>query len=115
MTQAFTHRPVMVDEVVDLLADVPAGLFVDATLGGAGHASAVLDANAGLRLIGIDRDADALVAAEERLRPYGDRVVALHHARFDRLLPVIFLATCRGCLSRLRGSWWTIRACRPLP
>ncbi len=89
MTQAFTHRPVMVDEVVDLLADVPAGLFVDATLGGAGHASAVLDANAGLRLIGIDRDADALVAAEERLRPYGDRVVALHHARFDRLPLVV--------------------------
>ena len=85
MTQAFTHRPVMVDEVVDLLADVPAGLFVDATLGGAGHASAVLAANAGLRLVGIDRDADALAAAEERLAPFGDRVVALHHARFDRL------------------------------
>jgi len=84
MTQ-FTHRPVMVDEVVGLLAEVPPGLFVDATLGGAGHASAVLAANAGLRLVGIDRDTDALTAAAERLAPFGDRVTALHHARFDRL------------------------------
>lgn len=85
MSQAFTHRPVMVDEVVALLADVPAGDFVDATLGGAGHALAVLEANPGLRLVGIDRDGEALVAAEARLAPVADRVVALHHARFDRL------------------------------
>lgn len=84
MTQAFAHRPVMVDEVVALLAGVPAGLFVDCTLGGAGHASAVLVAHPGLRLVGIDRDADALVAAEAMLAPVAERVVALHHARFDR-------------------------------
>ena len=85
MTQAFTHRPVMVDEVVTLLADVPAGVFVDATLGAGGHASAVLAAHQGLRLVGIDRDTDALAAAEATLAPLADRVVALHHARFDRL------------------------------
>ena len=85
MTQAFAHRPVMVDEVVALLADVPAGVFVDATLGAGGHACAVLAAHPGLRLVGIDRDADALAAAEATLAPFADRVVGLHHARFDRL------------------------------
>ena len=90
MTQdsnAFAHRPVMAAEVVDLLSAVPDGLFVDATLGGAGHAAAVLDAHPGLRLLGIDRDADALEVATARLQPFvkAGRVVALHHARFDRL------------------------------
>ena len=85
MTQEFVHRPVMADEVVALVADVPPGLFVDATLGGGGHAAAVLDAVPGLRLVGIDRDADALAAATASLARFGDRVDALHHARFDRL------------------------------
>ena len=85
MTQDFEHRPVMVDEVVATLAPVPAGVLVDATLGGAGHSAAVLAAHPGLRLVGIDRDADALAAAETRLVPFAGRVVALHHARFDRL------------------------------
>ena len=85
MSQEFVHRPVMADEVVALLADVPPGLFVDATLGGGGHAAAVLDASPGLRLVGIDRDADALAAAAANLARFGDRVGALHHARFDRL------------------------------
>ena len=85
MTQEFVHRPVMADEVVALLAGVPPGVLVDATLGGGGHAAAVLDAHPGLRLVGIDRDADALAAATANLARLGDRVVALHHARFDRL------------------------------
>ena len=85
MTQEFVHRPVMVDEVVALLADVPPGVLVDGTLGGGGHAAAVLDAAPGLRLVGIDRDADALAAAAANLARFGDRVDALHHARFDRL------------------------------
>ena len=85
MTQAFVHRPVMVDEVVGLLSGVPEGLFVDATLGGGGHAAAVLAVHPGLRLVGIDRDADALAAAGASLAPFGDRVLALHHARFDRV------------------------------
>ncbi|HET7489090.1 MAG TPA: 16S rRNA (cytosine(1402)-N(4))-methyltransferase RsmH [Acidimicrobiales bacterium] len=85
MTQDFAHQPVMAAEVVDLLAAVPDGLLVDATLGGGGHAAAVLAARPGLRLVGIDRDADALEAARRRLAPFGERVVALHHARFDAL------------------------------
>lgn len=64
----------MLDEVTAILAEAPEGLFVDCTLGGAGHAEAVLRANPGLRLLGIDRDDVAIDAARTRLAPFGDRV-----------------------------------------
>jgi 16S rRNA (cytosine1402-N4)-methyltransferase len=80
----FTHRPVMVAEVVDLFLPVPAGLFVDATVGGGGHAAAVLDRRDDLELLGIDRDDEALEAASRTLRPFGDRVTLARH-RFDEL------------------------------
>jgi 16S rRNA (cytosine1402-N4)-methyltransferase len=57
---------------------------VDATVGGAGHASALLEHHPHLRVLGLDQDTDALAAAAERLRPFGDRA-ALHHVRFDAL------------------------------
>ncbi|MDQ3574194.1 MAG: 16S rRNA (cytosine(1402)-N(4))-methyltransferase RsmH [Actinomycetota bacterium] len=84
MSQAFVHHPVMVEEVVALLSAVPPGVVVDATVGGGGHARALLDATAALRLVGMDRDADAVAAARQSLAAYGDRV-SVHHARFDRL------------------------------
>ena len=68
----FTHRPVMADEIVDLFAPVPPGWLVDATLGGAGHASALLEAHPQLKVLGIDQDPDALAAAGARLAPFGD-------------------------------------------
>jgi 16S rRNA (cytosine1402-N4)-methyltransferase len=85
MTESdFSHEPVMRREIVDLLADVPDGVFVDATLGGGGHSDALLRANTGLSLVGLDRDEVALDAARDRLGPHGDRVI-LRHARFDGL------------------------------
>src|SRR5260221_9209660 len=69
----FSHLPVMVREVVELLLPVPAGLFVDCTVGGAGHSAALLDARSDLRLLGIDRDAEAVAAARLRLGPFGVR------------------------------------------
>jgi 16S rRNA (cytosine1402-N4)-methyltransferase len=81
---AFSHEPVMRDEIVDLFADVPAGVVVDATVGGGGHSAALLDAHAHLRILGLDRDEVALVAAGERLARFGDRV-DLRHERFDGL------------------------------
>jgi 16S rRNA (cytosine1402-N4)-methyltransferase len=70
--------------VVELFGPVPSGVVVDATVGGAGHAAAILAAHPHLSVVGLDQDPDALAAAAARLAPYGDRAV-LHRARFDHL------------------------------
>lgn len=82
--QDFRHQPVLLAQIVDLFAAVPEGWVVDATVGGAGHASALLDAHPHLRILGLDQDTDALAAADRRLAPYGDRA-RLQHVRFDAL------------------------------
>ena len=80
----FEHQPVMVDEIVELFRSVPSGTVVDATVGGGGHASAILDAVSHVSLLGLDRDADAVAAASETLARFGDRVT-LRQVRFDAL------------------------------
>lgn len=80
----FSHDPVMVREITELFVGVPHGFVLDATLGGAGHTTAILDAHPGLSVLGLDRDPAALAASRERLAPYGDRVM-LQHRRFDDL------------------------------
>ena len=82
------HVPVLSDQVVALLAEVPAGLFVDATLGLGGHAAAVLKATPALRLVGLDRDPRALELARERLQPFSGRV-RLVNRRFADLPAVL--------------------------
>jgi 16S rRNA (cytosine1402-N4)-methyltransferase len=74
----------MEQEVVALFQPVPAGLLVDATVGGGGHARALLSARDDVDLLGLDRDAVALAAAAPVLAPFGDRVT-LRRARFDQL------------------------------
>jgi 16S rRNA (cytosine1402-N4)-methyltransferase len=74
---AALHEPVMVAEVLAHLDPARGGLCVDCTVGLAGHARALLDAGAA-RLIGLDRDAEALRIARESLAPYGDRVELVH-------------------------------------
>ncbi len=74
----FQHRPVMDREVVELLASVPTGIVVDATVGGGGHAHLFLEARPDCSLIGIDRDADAVTAARATLAPFGDRARIVH-------------------------------------
>lgn len=78
----------MLDEILAVFDDVPAGVYVDTTLGGAGHATAVLTRRDDMRLLGIDRDADALAFAEDRLGPWADRT-ELAHARYDELAQVV--------------------------
>jgi 16S rRNA (cytosine1402-N4)-methyltransferase len=85
---AFEHRSVMVDEIVALFEPVPAGLVVDATIGGGGHAHAMLDSRPDLVLLGLDQDADAVAAAAVRLAPFGDRAT-IRHARFDELTTIV--------------------------
>jgi 16S rRNA (cytosine1402-N4)-methyltransferase len=69
----YRHRPVMAQEVVGLLHPVPPGLVVDATVGGGGHAVAILRDRPDLRVLGIDRDPAAVAAARAALEPFGDR------------------------------------------
>jgi 16S rRNA (cytosine1402-N4)-methyltransferase len=84
----FAHRPVMVDVVVELFAPVPPGVVVDATLGGGGHAEALLDAHPHLSVLGLDQDPDAIAAATTRLARFGDRVT-VRRTRFDRIAQVV--------------------------
>jgi 16S rRNA (cytosine1402-N4)-methyltransferase len=74
----FQHQPVMVREVIELLAPVPTGTVVDATVGGGGHARRLLEARPDLRLLGIDRDPAAVAAARAELEPFGDRARIVH-------------------------------------
>ena len=74
MAHSFEHIPVLGDEVVSLFASVPPGVVVDATVGGGGHAAALLEAYPALRVVGLDRDPAALDAARPRLSAFGDRV-----------------------------------------
>lgn len=84
----FGHVPVMVEEVVAAFDPVPAGLVVDATVGGGSHARALLERRHDLRVIGLDRDPDAVDAASAELAPFGDRAV-VHRARFDEMEAVL--------------------------
>jgi 16S rRNA (cytosine1402-N4)-methyltransferase len=88
MNQAFEHQPVMTAEVVDLFRTVPPGLIVDATLGGGGHAAALLQSHPSISILGIDRDPQAVEAATEVLAPFGDRAV-VRRSRFDALGRVV--------------------------
>ena len=74
----FHHVSVLLDECIEGLNIRPDGIYVDGTLGGAGHSSQIAKRLTTGRLIGIDRDPIALKAAGERLAPYGDRVTLVH-------------------------------------
>jgi 16S rRNA (cytosine1402-N4)-methyltransferase len=74
----FHHVSVLLQECLDGLNIRPDGIFVDGTLGGAGHSSEIAARLTTGRLIGIDRDQVALEAAGKRLAPYGDRVTLVH-------------------------------------
>ena len=81
---AASHVPVLLEQVVDAVAQGPHGVILDGTVGLGGHASAVLTRIAGVeRYVGIDRDPEALERAREVLAGHGSRVV-LAHATFDR-------------------------------
>ena len=80
----FEHQPVMLREITEIFAHVPDGFVLDATLGGAGHATALLAAHDGLKVLGLDRDPVALSVSQERLATFVGRVVT-QHRRFDDL------------------------------
>lgn len=78
------HKPVLMAATMDALQPARGGFFVDATVGGGGHAHALLSANPQNRLLAIDRDAQALERARTRLQEFGERV-RFEHAPFSAL------------------------------
>lgn len=84
----FHHVSVLLDECLEGLRIRPDGIYVDGTLGGAGHSSRIAAELTTGRLIGIDRDETALAAAAGRLAPYRDRVT-LVHSNFSELASVL--------------------------
>lgn len=82
------HPPVMLKEVLEFLNVKKGGVFVDATLGGGGHTEAILKASPDVKVIGIDRDEEAIERAIERLEPFGGRV-SIYHAAFSQIDEVL--------------------------
>src|SRR5260370_13708978 len=82
------HRPVLLQETIELLAAARGGLFVDCTVGLGGHSEAILQASRDATVLGIDRDDEALGLARERLAQYG---AALRPARADVRAPTTAL------------------------
>jgi len=85
------HTPVLLERSIELLRPVleaPGAVLVDATLGMGGHAEAMLTRFPGLTLVGLDRDLDALAIAEERLKPFRDRI-HLVHTVYDGILDAL--------------------------
>ncbi|MBE6919199.1 MAG: 16S rRNA (cytosine(1402)-N(4))-methyltransferase RsmH [Ruminococcaceae bacterium] len=77
--QSYGHKPVLLDECLDALAIRPDGIYLDGTLGRAGHSLEIVRRlTEGGRLIGVDRDETALAAAEERLAEFRERVTLVH-------------------------------------
>ena len=84
----FEHKPVLFEETIEALNIRPDGIYLDGTLGGAGHSSQIAQRLTTGRLISVDRDPVALQVARERLAPWMDRVTLVHSnfREIDRIL-----------------------------
>jgi len=101
----YVHEPVMTAETIALLAPSRGGLFVDCTVGLGGHARALLEAGAS-RVLGLDRDPEALKIARVRLEEFGDRVELVHadYRQLGRVLDDRGVAGVAGTLADLGVS-----------
>jgi len=99
MAQVYSHSPVLVDEVTDLLSQVPSGVVIDGTLGGAGHAAAILASREDVVVLGLDRDAEAISASRVALSGFGTRAV-LRRGRFAAMALELELARGAGDLDQ---------------
>jgi 16S rRNA (cytosine1402-N4)-methyltransferase len=100
------HRPVLLQETIELLGAQQGGLFVDGTLGLGGHSEAILEALADTRVIGIDLDREALSLATRRLKRFGSRFRGVHANFRDiaRVIEEVNEADVRGVLVDLGVS-----------
>jgi 16S rRNA (cytosine1402-N4)-methyltransferase len=98
------HEPVLLDEVIKLLRPNKDGIYLDCTVGGGGHAEAILRTGGlSTRLIGVDRDSEAFKRSRERLKPFGGRV-ELHNDSFENLVGLLAGRKMDGILMDLGVS-----------
>ncbi|MGM9522839.1 MAG: 16S rRNA (cytosine(1402)-N(4))-methyltransferase RsmH [Faecousia sp.] len=102
----FSHKSVLLDECMEALKLRPDGIYLDGTLGGAGHSYEIARRLTTGRLIGVDRDAVALQAAGERLAPFADRVTTVHSnfSELDHILDGLGIDAVDGMLFDLGVS-----------
>ena len=100
------HVPVMRREAIEILNVHPDGFYIDATLGAGGHAEAILQHLERGKLLGIDRDRTALAAARERLRGFGEKLIAMYgdFAQIDALHAASGIPPASGLLADLGMS-----------
>ena len=85
----FSHKSVLLEETIEGLAIKPEGIYVDGTLGGAGHSSVIAGWLSGQgHLIGIDQDAAAIAAATERLQPFAEHVTIVR-SNYENMCQII--------------------------
>ncbi len=107
----FSHKPILLGACVSTLLPERGGVYVDCTLGGGGHSEAILSRlPKGARLIGIDRDADALAAANARLSRFGERYTSVRANFFDMnsILDGLGIDKVDGFLADLGVSSWQL-------
>ena len=102
----FSHKSVLLDECIEALAIKPHGIYLDGTLGGAGHSYEIARRLDGGRLIGVDRDTVALEAAGKRLQEFSDRVTTVHSnfCEIDQILTDLDIPAVDGMLFDLGVS-----------
>ena len=100
----FKHIPVLLDEVLDGLDIKPDGIYIDGTVGGAGHSSEIAKRLTTGRLIGIDRDPDAVKIASERLAPYNATVVRGNYDEIKSICRELDISGADGILMDLGVS-----------
>lgn len=103
----FNHVSVMLDECINGLNIKPGGIYVDGTVGGAGHSKAIaqrLDPKAGGKLIAIDRDPDAVKVATQRLEGLPAQVVKGNYSQIDSILEDVGIEKVDGILLDLGVS-----------
>ena len=102
----FAHKSVLLNECIEALAIKPEGIYLDGTLGGAGHSFEIVKRLTTGRLIGVDRDQTALDAAAKRLAPYMDHVTMVHSnfCELDKILNDLDIDAVDGMLFDLGVS-----------